>query len=367
MTKPLRIGVLGAGWAAGLHLEGFRRTPGVVLAAICSRTRRRAELRADEFGIHRVIDSVEDLVDAVDVVTIATPPDAHLAPALTALAAGRHLLCDKPLAVTADDARTMLDAARKAGTHHAAGFIWRGDPALIRMRDLLRAGAIGPILEIHSTCALGVPPLPMTWMYEAERGGGALAQHGSHVVDRARWLVGGDFTEAQGRLHHDLKEATDAGGFSDITEAFAWAREHAGVKGPTSAVSADTGYDFTAVLSNGVRALFWEAWHLGGPAEDEVVVFGENGTLSWRGNGGLTLYRPRTAPEQLADAAAGSGANTPREVGLTRWAGLAAAFTRAIQGDETAEHPTLVDGWQVAAVSDAVRRSSISGSRETVR
>ncbi len=370
MSRQLKVGVIGAGWGAGLHLEGFRRVPGVELAAISSRTRERAQRRADEFDIPLVLDDLDALIDAVDLVTVATPPSAHLEPILRSVAAGRHVLCDKPLALTAADARTMLVAAQDRGVHHASGFIWRGDPALVRMRQLLAENLIGPVLEIHSTCALGVPPLPMTWMYDAALGGGALAQHGSHVIDRARWLVGGEVTKVNGRLHHDVKEAAVVEEFHDITDAFAWARTHHGAspEAPMGPVRADTGYEFVADFDTGVRARFWEAWHLGGPAEDEVVVFGETGTLRWNGPHGLTLHRLGATPEVLdVPGAASSGAHTPREVGLARWAELATAFVAAITTGAAGGHPTLEDGWRVAAISDAVRRSHHSGQWEDAR
>jgi predicted dehydrogenase len=369
MAETIRVGVLGAGWGAGLHLEGFRRTPGVVLAGIASRTRAPARARAAAYGIPLIAESVEELVKAVDVVSVATPPAAHPEAVAAAAAAGRHVLCDKPIAIDAASARSMLDAVSAAGVRHASGFIWRSDPALERMRAMAAEGAIGRLVEIHSVCPLGVPQLPMTWMYEAASGGGALAQHGSHVIDRARWLVGSEITRVCGRLAHDIGEAPDAGRFHDITEAFAWAREHAGrsYDGPVSPVSADTGYEFSAEFGSGVRARFWEAWHLPGSVDDAVTIFGSAGCLEWRGTGGLRLHRPWQETEILNFAgAAGSGAATPREIGLAKWARLAGRFVEAIRNGADTGHPTIEDGWRVAAVSDAVRRSSASGGWEDV-
>jgi predicted dehydrogenase len=309
------------------------------------------------------------LIDAVDVVSVATPPTAHHGAVLAAVASGRHVLCDKPVAPSAVQAREMHDAATVAGVQHATGFIWRGDAALGRMRALLADGAVGSVLEIHSTCPLGVPVLPMTWMYHAEATGGALAQHGSHVIDRARWLIGAEILRVSGRLHHDVKEAADIGRLHNVLDAFAWARQNHGtpVPGPRGVITADTGYEFSAVFHNGVRARFWEAWHQAGPLDDQVVVYGETGTLEWRGTGGLFLHRVGAEPELLTTPPpAGSGANTPREVGVRHWAALAGAFVAAIRDEPGVSHPTLRDGWQVAAVSDAVRRSHRTGAWETV-
>lgn len=369
MPKTVRVGVLGAGWGAGLHLEGFHRTEGAELTAILSRTRSRAEERAAQYGIPLVTDSLAELLDAVDVVSVATPPTAHVEPVLAAVAAGKHVLCDKPLAADIDDARAIVDGVTAAGVRHASGFIWRDDPGLLRVRELLAEGAIGRLVEIQSTCPLGVPQLPATWMYEAAQGGGALAQHGSHVIDRARWLVGADVVRVRGRLVHDLVDAAAPRRFHDVTEAFMWARENDGatVDAPRVPVTADTGYEFSADFDNGVRARFWEAWHLPGPVDDEVTLYGEQGALQWRGPAGVWLSRAGQAPTKVeVPGTAASGANTPREVGLRKWATLAGRFLDSINSGVHNGHPTIEDAWAVAAVSDAVHRSHRSGGWEKV-
>lgn len=369
MQKTVRVGVLGAGWGAGLHLEGFHRTEGAEIVAISSRTTARARERAEQYGIPLVTDSLDELIEAVDVVSVATPPTAHREPVLRAVAAGRHVMCDKPLAADLESARSIVDAVTASDVHHASGFIWRDDPGLLRMRELVADGAIGGLVEIQSTCPLGVPQLPATWMYQADEGGGALAQHGSHVIDRARWLVGAEVERVRGRLAHDLTDAAAPQRFHDVTDAFAWAREHDGrtADAPRTPVTADTGYEFSADFDNGVRARFWEAWHLPGPVEDEVTLFGEDGALQWRGPAGLWLSRPGGGPVRVeVPETAASGANTPREVGLRKWATLAGRFVEAIATGVHNGHPTIVDAWQVAAISDAVRRSHRSGGWEKV-
>lgn len=369
MPKTVRVGVLGAGWGAGLHLEGFHRTEGAEIVAIASRTRARAEERAAQYGIPLVTDSLDELVDAVDVVSVATPPTAHREAVLRAVAAGRHVLCDKPLAADLESARAIVDAVTASGVRHASGFIWRDDPGLLRVRELLAEGVIGRLVEIQSTCPLGVPQLPATWMYQADEGGGALAQHGSHVIDRARWLVGAEVERVRGRLAFDLDDAAAPRRFHDITDAFAWARDNDGrtAAAPRVPVTADTGYEFSADFDNGVRARFWEAWHLAGPVDDEVTLYGEDGALQWRGPAGLWLSRRGTQPVRVEVAeTAASGADTPREVGLRKWAALAERFVEAITTGVHNGHPTVVDAWQVAAVSDAVRRSHRSGGWEKV-
>jgi predicted dehydrogenase len=367
MTR-IRVGVLGAGWGAGLHLEGFRAVPGVDLTAVSSRTRARAERLAQDYGVARVLDDPAELIDCVDVVSVATPPDSHLELASMAARAGRHVLCDKPLTVTADEGRRLLDTVRLAGVRHATGFIWRGDAALRQMRSMVRAGHIGRPVQIDTTCALGLPVLPMNWMYRAESGGGALAQHGSHVIDRAAWLIGQEIAEVCGGLHHQVTEAVESQRFHHVMDVFAWAWEHpgggAGLKRP---VTADTGYEFSAVFTDGTRGRFWEAWHQSGRFDDHVVIYGTDGTLDWCGAEGLRLYRIGADPQVVAGSSAGSGARTRREIGVAHWVDLATQFIAAVRGDASPEYPTIADGEHVAAASDAVRRSGSSRRWERVR
>jgi predicted dehydrogenase len=376
--QPLRVGVVGAGWGAGLQLAGFRRTGRVELTAITSRTRENAERTAAEFGVRQVMADVAELVAAVDIVCVATPPNAHLEPTLAAIDAGRHVLCDKPLALDAGQAGQMLAAATKAGVRHATGFVWRLDPAFGRIRELLAAGTIGAPRHVQTTCAMGVPVLPHNWMYERASGGGALMQHGSHMIDRVRHLLDAEITEVTGRLHHDVTEAEVGQQFHNVLDVFSYARQRAGAPDRVAArrpVTADTGYEIIGCTADGVRVSLWEAWHAVGPAEDQVVVYGEAGTLEWTGRSGLRLLRPGAAPQAIEVAGSGtSGANTPRERGLGLWHQLADAFLDTIaapgEGDTIAAPgdgghlPTLYDGWQVMRVVDAVARSNRSGRWE---
>ncbi|CAO5179460.1 Gfo/Idh/MocA family oxidoreductase [Frankia sp. AiPs1] len=346
-----------------MHLQGYQAVLGVELVALTSRTRARAEAVAARYGVARVTDSVEELIDAVDVVSIATPPDSHRELVLAAVAAGRHVLCDKPLAVNGTEARAMVDAAHATGVRHASGFIWRGDPALLRLRELLGMGAIGRCLEIHTACMLPVPALPMNWMYDRDLGGGALTQHGCHAIDWACWLLDSQIHEVNGRLTHDIRETAAGPRFHDISEAFAWSPGANGEAPRNLPVSAETGYDFTAIFANGVHGRFWEAWHRAGPYEDHVIVYGDTGTLEWRGALGLQLHRIGREPVTLPlDGGLASG----RLEGMRRWRELTGRFIAAVQGDCDPDLPTLDDGWHACAVVDAVHRSQVSRSWETV-
>ena len=112
MSSPLRVAVIGAGWAAELHLQAYAASPDTDVTAICSRTRATADDVAARFGVPHVYTSFDELLEheELDVVSIATPPDAHRDFTIGAAEAGIHVLCDKPVALTAAEAEELLNA-----------------------------------------------------------------------------------------------------------------------------------------------------------------------------------------------------------------------------------------------------------------
>jgi predicted dehydrogenase len=373
MTRPLRVGVIGAGWAGELHVEAFSASPDAEVVALCSRTRSVAEELAARHAVPNVVDDVTALLALdLDVVSVATPPDAHLELTLQAVAAGVHVLCDKPTALTGEDAGRMYEAAESARVCHASGFVWRYDPAILHVRSLLADGAIGRVVEVHTRCALGAPVLPMTWMYDRDAGGGSLMQHGGHVIDRLRWLLAEELVEVCGEPHHDLTEAVVGPKFHNVMQAFGWAARRARTPDaeplPTAPVTADSGYRFSGVTTTGTRAHFWESWHDVGLEPDVIELYGTTGALRWAGAAGITLLRAGREPERIVvpgSSEAGSGdLKDLRAIGQQLWARTAQAFLDDIHGRPHEAYPTLHDGWQVQRVVDAVLRSAESRSWE---
>jgi predicted dehydrogenase len=376
MTQPLRVAVIGAGWAAELHLQAYKGNSTTDVVAVCSRTRSTAEDVAARFDVPNVYTAFDELLQAedLDIVSIATPPDAHRDFTLGAADAGCHVLCDKPVALTAQEAEELLRGVESRGVRHATGFIWRNDPALRRLRSLIGDGAIGEIREIHCRCAIGAPVLPMTWMYDAAAGGGSLMQHGQHIIDRARWLLGSEIAEVSGELTYDIKETVQGPKFHNVFDAFGWAakraREGGGDDLPMVEVTADTGYSFLALFENGVRAQFWEAMHSAGPSPDQIEVFGSDGSLVWSATSGLVKLQGRRPPEPIpVEGTSASGAGDLRgaeEAGHRYWGELVQAFAADISGADHGDYPTIYDGWKVQQVVDAVRASTESRSWEGI-
>src|SRR5439155_1656174 len=197
------IAVIGTGFGARVHVEAFRAA-GFVVRALVGRDRDRTARRAERLGV-RALTSVDDALALpdVDAVSIATPPHTHHRLVLDAVAAGKHVVCEKPFALDAAEAREMASAAARAGVTGFVGheFRWATERALVA-----RAIAEGRVGEPRLATLVSYVPLladpaapAPDWWFDNARGGGWLGASGSHAVDQVRvWL--GEVEAVQGRL-----------------------------------------------------------------------------------------------------------------------------------------------------------------------
>lgn len=160
----VRVGVVGLGFGRAVHLPGWRLVDGVEVVGARGRDWR-------------------GLLDEVDVVSVATPPATHAEVALAALAAGKGVLCEKPLAATVAEAEELAAAAGDRAT--AVNFSYRALPGFRRFRELADGD-----LTVTWTVGSRLSPGPPSWKDEALAGGGALAAYGVHALDYAVWMLG---------------------------------------------------------------------------------------------------------------------------------------------------------------------------------
>jgi predicted dehydrogenase len=194
MTKKVRIGIVGAGrWAEHMYLPSLDVHPEVEIAAICGRHRERAEAFAKRHGIARVFTDYRRLIEHgnLHALLIATPDDLHYPVVMHALDAGLHVLCEKPLANSADEARAMLAKAEAAGVKHMILFIGRWAPHFQHMKRLLADGYIGRAFQARLSFLAGFGRRgEYLWRFDRQRANGAVADLGSHMIDLARWYLG---------------------------------------------------------------------------------------------------------------------------------------------------------------------------------
>ncbi|MFJ9714689.1 Gfo/Idh/MocA family protein [Streptomyces sp. NPDC101213] len=203
---PLRIGMVGYAFMGAAHSQGWR-TAGRVFdlplrpetAVLCGRDADAVRAAADRHGWARTETDWRALVerDDVDLVDICTPGDSHAEIALAALAAGKHVLCEKPLANTVAEAEAMTRAAEEAaarGQLAMVGFNYRRVPATALARRMVAEGRLGRLRHVRASYLqdwLNDPRFPLTWRLLRERAGsGSLGDLGAHIVDLAQYLAG---------------------------------------------------------------------------------------------------------------------------------------------------------------------------------
>jgi predicted dehydrogenase len=196
VTRTLRIGLAGLGGISRAHLAGYAASEGrAQVVAVCDRDADRADAVARELGARAYAD-LDDLLadDAVEAVDLTLPHDAHFAAAAAALGAGRHVLCEKPLALTSAECRELIAAARDAGRTLGVAENTRFVTAYVEVEKLLRAGAIGePRLARTLISGSEVRRLsdPSVWKgRRAGSGGGTIIDAGPHSFYLLRWLLG---------------------------------------------------------------------------------------------------------------------------------------------------------------------------------
>lgn len=200
----VNVGLVGAGFMGKAHSLAYAAMPmffwpppalphRLMLAEVEAAAAREA---ADRFGFERSTGDWRAVVEAadVDLVDIAVPNDAHAEIAIAAAQAGKHIICEKPLARTVEEARAMYEAASAAGVVNMVAFNYRRTPAVALAHKLIREGAIGPIRNFRGTYLQdwsNDPDLPLSWRFQrAVAGSGALGDIAAHVMDLARYLVG---------------------------------------------------------------------------------------------------------------------------------------------------------------------------------
>ena len=190
---PYRVGIVGAGFGAVAHLPALTHHPDFDVVAIASPA--KAARIAREQHIANAYDSAAAMLAdcELDVVTVASPPFSHHADVLAALAAGKHVICEKPFALSVEDAREMLDASREAGTACGVAHEFRFVPQIQAIKELIVNGHLDPPRELEITLLRSnlrrSERRARSWWFERERGGGLAGAVLSHLIDQANWLA----------------------------------------------------------------------------------------------------------------------------------------------------------------------------------
>ncbi len=276
MGKAINIGMVGTRFMGKAHSNAYLQVPHFfdlpatpVLHTACGRQAASLAHFAKQFGWQQQETSWQKMIadESIDLVDICTPNNLHLPVALAAAKAGKHILCEKPMARTIEEARRMYDAAQQAGVVHMMIFNYRFVPALALAKQLIDEGKIGQIHHFNAVYYqdwLVDPQFPITWRHDAETSGsGAHGDMNAHVIDLGRYLVG-EYEAVNGLQHTFIKERPLPSGQG------------------TGKVTTDDATTFMARFQNGAQGLF-QATRMATGRKNflRLEIFGSEGGLSF--------------------------------------------------------------------------------------
>jgi predicted dehydrogenase len=190
----VRLGIIGtSGWTEMMYFNSLTGRDDVEIAAISGRTPGPLAEMATKHGIGATYTDYRELIanGNLDAVVVATPDDQHLEMTLAAIDKGLHVLCEKPLANSAADARKMLEAAERAGIKHMVLFTWRWQPHFQWLKALLDGGELGKVYRAQFSFITGFARNDLyQWRHDPSRANGVLGDLGSHMIDLGRWYFG---------------------------------------------------------------------------------------------------------------------------------------------------------------------------------
>lgn len=198
--RKLGVAIHGAGWVAGAHAVSWTKNPHVRIVSVSDLHKDRAGQLAARLGLECAVRDQYDEVLAdpqVDIVDLCGPSHVHAEHGIAAAQAGKHILVEKPIALTMEQNRALRDAVARAGVKSLAGFVLRWNPAVLSIKSLIASGAIGELIYVEMDYWHGLNPSHHAWAQHSRKktGGSAMLLGGCHAVDGLRWLTGDEAVE----------------------------------------------------------------------------------------------------------------------------------------------------------------------------
>lgn len=378
----LRVAMIGYGFMGAAHSVGWRQAPrvfalpdAVEMAVVVGRNAEAVADAAARWGWQESATDWREVIarDDIDIVDIVTPGDSHAEIAIAALEAGKHVLCEKPLANTVAEAEAMADAAARAaarGIRSMVGFTYRRVPAVTFLRDLIAQGAVGKIAQVRAAYRqdwLVDPQMPLAWRLQKEHAGsGALGDIGAHIIDMTQFVTGLDVTAVSGVVDTIVKQRPLQGSGSGLS----------GVAGEGyGEVTVDDVAIFTGRLESGALVSFEASRFATGRKNDlSIEVSGDKGALRFDLEDLNTLwFYDRTAPEATQGFTRILVTEAQHPYVAAWWPaghmlGYEHGFSHQVVdlvtaiADGTDPHPSFAEGQSVQRVLAAVEESSANGS-----
>ena len=348
MKEPIRVGVIGTGFGASLHLSALRENSDFDTVAICSRRPERARAAALDHGIPAHLADYRELArsDAIDAVVVASPPHLHHAMVIAALESGKHVVCEKPMARNLAEARDMQRIADRVGTVAMVNHQLRFLPIRMRIHELINEGYIGEphaaSVMVHRSSLNDPHKRPWGWLMEQEKAGGMLGATGAHYLDALRWWFG-EVKAVAGAVSTMVRQRR-------LPDSSAMAK-----------VDADDNFSVILRFANGALGTIHVSATAGHEGDEEVTLSGSEGTLQvrqgrlWAARAGDFSLSEMPVPERLSGGVIPGGHYLVQPTAL-----LLRAWACAIRENRPAS-PSFADGVKTQELIDGALRSSQQG------
>lgn len=367
--STLRALVLGSGFAGQGHAMALRDNA-VEIVGMASRTQTIVEQIASDMDIPYATTNWQQALEELkpDIVAVGTPGGAHIEPVLVALEQGCHVLCDKPLATTASDAKAMYIKAREKGVKTAYAASFRYQPHALLAKELVAQGVLGEPQETECVSHYNLDPLiPFGWSHRIDLGGGRLSNNFTHKLSIILHVLNAQITSVNGETRNDMHRAPVVTGVHDFRERGKFAPKDS--EDPSlnwEVVDSEWTYTVMAHIRsqyehrNPISAIFKHGGLQPRFAPDYVAFYGSEGAIFIEGayaQGPLHLTRDKKSweqiplPDYITEALPDIQDDTQRN-----WTQLAKEFVADIQGAPYSGYQTFRDGWLFQEVVDAIRR-----------
>ena len=263
MSKVLRVAMIGYGFMGKVHSHAWRsvnhffpEAPTIEMTVICGRSKDALESARKTFGWNEAETDWRKVIsrDEIDIIDICTAGDSHEEIAIAALKAGKHVICEKPLANNASEAQAMAIAAKDAessGVKSMVAFNYRRVPALAVAKQFIESGRIGEIFHVRANYLqdwIIDPEFPLVWRLDKKTAGsGALGDIAAHIIDASYFLTGSKIKNVSGQLKTFIKERPLPGAYTGLS---------AGSSSGRGKVTVDDTAVFTANFDNGAIGTF---------------------------------------------------------------------------------------------------------------
>jgi len=318
----VRIAVVGTGFGRRVVAPVYAQTEGCEVVDVVS--------ARDEEAVRALV-----CRGHVDVVSVHSPPFLHAPHVLTALEAGKAVVCDKPFALDADEAASLETAADDAGALALCNFEFRYAPARELLREMVNDGTVGRVehvQSIHHSSGSRVPLRPWGWLFDRALGGGWIGAWASHAVDSLRFLLGAEVSHASAVLHTDVRERPDADGALHVC-------------------TAEDGLSASLVLDSGATVSIDSGFAACATTPPRFTVYGDNAVIECVADERLVIRRADGRRENVDVA---DGAATDRHLEPMRR--FAEVVRDAVHSGEVPTHaPKFSDGRACDEVLDRLR------------